>query len=441
MYLSYIRCCVPICLTFVSQLIQTKKYILDYTFRNLYLTTTNELIGLAGFILQLHTNHKLNGVGSKQAAGFYINNLMFHFTFLAVKVYCFNTKGFFMSYKLLPLITVSLSLVAPIQAAELSQHLVTRVEPEPIKRVSPKYPISAARNHREGWARLSFVIDTEGNVNNILVTETSGSKDLTKAAVKAAQQWKYKPAMENGKPVQQCVNSVQMDFRMNKNGTTGATRKFIHKYKKAQQALTDKDFAELEKQLASMKKNKYMHLSENNYFHLLSADYAKELGQKGKQLSHLSRVAMSLVTMKNEKQKLSVLYQVFSLQIELNKFKAAHATYEKLIKLPSAKPYLEQLSDVIARVDGVIAGDKNLVLNGAINKDFWTTNLVRNEFSLIGIEGSLHTLDVRCANKRHVYTIEENNSWKIPTSWENCSIYVFGEEKTSFQLVEHPLSS
>lgn len=346
-----------------------------------------------------------------------------------------------MSHKLLTSAVVVLSLLVPIQAAEISQHLVTRVEPEPIKRVNPKYPISAARSAREGWARLSFVIDEEGNVNNILVTETSGSKDITKAAVKAAKQWKYKPAMENGKPVQQCVNSVQMDFRMNKNGTTGATRKFISKYKKAQKALADKDYKELEKQLTLMKKSKYMHLSENNYFHLLSADYAKETGKKDKQLSHLNRVAMSLVTMTNEKQKLSVLYQVFSLQVELNKFKAAHITYEKLIKLPSAKPYLEQFSKTMTQVNEVIAGDKNLILDATINKDFWSAELVRNEFSLMSVEGSLHTLDVRCANKRHVYTIEEDNTWKLPASWGNCSIYVFGEAKTRFNLVEHPLSS
>ena len=317
--------------------------------------------------------------------------------------------------------------------------MVTRVEPEPIIRVAPKYPVSAARDAREGWARLSFVIDEEGNVNNILVTETSGSKDITKAAIKAAKKWKYKPAMENGKPVQQCVNSVQMDFRMHKNGTTGATRRFISKYKKAQQALADKDYKELEKQIALMKKNKYMHLSENNYLHLLSAEYAKEIGQKDKQLSHLNRVAMSLVTMTDEEQKLSVLYQVFSLQLELNKFKAAHATYEKLIQLPAAKPYREQFVSAITKVNDIIASDKNLVLDGTINKEFWTTELVRNEFSLTDVEGSLHTLDVRCANKRHVYTIEQNNTWKLPSSWQDCRIYVFGEPNSQFKLIEHPL--
>jgi len=351
-----------------------------------------------------------------------------------------------MQFSPITIIIISLFYISTSHAQDInantdniSKYLSTIIAPEPIKRVNPKYPINAARNAREGWARLSFVIDKEGNVNNILVTETSGSKDITKEAVKAAKQWKYKPAMENGKPVQQCVNSVQMDFRMNKNGTTGATRKFISKYKIAQQALAEKDYKELEKQLASMQKNKYMHLSENNYLHLLLADYAK--GQKDKRLSHLNRVAMSLASMSNEEQKLSVLYQVFSLQVELNKFKAAYVTYDKLITLVSAKPYLEQFAKIMRQVNEVITGDKNLILDATISKNFWTAELVRNEFSLMGGEGSLHTLDIRCANKRHVYTIEGESTWKIPASWENCSIYVFGEPKTSFKLIEHPFST
>jgi TonB family protein len=332
-------------------------------------------------------------------------------------------------------------LVAPSNAVELSKHLATIVSPEPILRVEPKYPINAARNNREGWARLSFVIDEQGDVSNVLVIETSGSKDITRAAIKAAERWKYKPAMENGKPIQQCVNSVQMDFRMNKNGTTGASRRFISKYKKAEKALVDKDYDEVEKQLALMKKDKYLHLSESNYLHLLSAEYAKEKGNKDEQLSHLNLVAMSLSSLSNEKQKLSVLYQTFYLEIELNKFQSAFSTYEQLIKIPLAKPYLTSLSEVMIKVEDVISGDKNLVIIADIKNDFWRADLVRDEFSLIDVEGSLHTLDVRCANKRHVYTIEKDNTWKLPASWENCSIYVYGEPKTSFKLIEHPFGT
>jgi hypothetical protein len=230
-----------------------------------------------------------------------------------------------------------------------------------------------------------------------------------------------------------------MDYRMGKNvGTKGVSRRFKKKYEIATQALKDKDYQAVEHQLAKMNARKTMHLSENNYMHILAANYAREIGNDTLQLYHLDRVTLDS-GVKSENLKFSVLYQQFYLEATLSKFQSAFATYKQLIKLEEAKPYLAKLKKVMADIDSVISSDKDIVIDAAIDSDYWYADLVRNEFSLTNIEGSLHTLDVRCANKRHVYTVENNNTWRIPTSWMNCSIYVYGEPKTSFNLIEHPV--
>jgi len=38
-------------------------------------------------------------------------------------------------------------------------------------------------------------------------------------------------------------------------------------------------------------------------------------------------------------------------------------------------------------------------------------------------------------------TVEENNTWKIPSSWKSCNIFVFGEPSTNVNLVEHPIKN
>jgi len=111
-------------------------------------------------------------------------------------------------------------------AVKLSKHLSSSTEPTPKVRINPKYPVSAARDRREGWATFSFIIEKYGSVSNVITKETSGSKDITLAAKKAVLKWQYQPAMENGKPIQQCVNSVQLDFRMHTDGARGATKRF-----------------------------------------------------------------------------------------------------------------------------------------------------------------------------------------------------------------------
>lgn len=332
------------------------------------------------------------------------------------------------------------SLFAQQDNSHISKHLSTIVTPEPIKRVAPKYPVKAARDSREGWAIFSYVIDEEGKVKDVIVRDSSGSKDITKAAKKAVKKWRYKPAIVDGKPIQQCVNTVQLDFKISKNGTTGVSKGFKSKYKKAIAALANHDVQEVERLLTLMKKNQYMHLSENNYLHLLEADYAESLGDKEARLFHLSRAAINGET-RNEAQQMAILYKVFLLEIEFNRYQDAYDTYDELIALEVAKPFLVELETMIAQVNDVIAGNKDLVIAGNIDDDYWYTALVRNEFSLTNIEGSLHTLDIRCANKRHVYTVENNNTWTIPTHWEDCSIYVYGDDNTQFNLIEHPLKS
>jgi TonB family protein len=341
----------------------------------------------------------------------------------------------------LPLLAMTL-MSNTAMAVELSKHLTTISDPVPIKRADPKYPQNAAKYGREGWAKLSFVIETDGSVSNVLVTETSGSKDFAKAAKSAIKKWQYKPAFENGEAIQQCVNTVQMDFSISGGGATGVTRRFMGKYKKSLAALDNKDFEQVEQLMSEFSKFKKMHLSESNYLHLLGANYAKAISDKELELFHLKRVSFFTGDKDSEQEKLATLNDILHLEISLNKILSALNTYERIIKLEAAKPYLEKLKNIMVQLDEHIRSDKDVKIKADIKKnDYWHADLIRNEFSLTNIDGSLHKLDVRCANKRHIYTVKDNNTWKLPASWNKCSIYIYGEDNTTFNLVEHPLKS
>jgi TonB family protein len=323
-------------------------------------------------------------------------------------------------------------------AIELSQLLSTSTEPTPKIRVEPKYPISAARNGREGWATFSFVIEKDGSVSNVITQETSGSKDITLAAKKAVMKWQYQPAIENGEPIQQCVNSVQFDFRMHKNGTKKVTRRFNSLYHKTKAALAEKDYVKTKALLSKFTNIEYMHLSEHNFLQLLNAEYAKAIGNDVMQLAHLTKIKIATDD-KNTEYELSLLAQRFVLELQLNKLKNAYDTYKRIEKISVAKPYLAHYQALIKQVDEFIHSEKELIVDADIRSDdYWHYALVRNEFTLTNIKGKLNKIDIRCANKRHVYSIENNNTWKIPDAWQQCHVFIFGENNTKFNLVEHP---
>jgi len=67
-------------------------------------------------------------------------------------------------------------------------------------RVNPKYPPDAREQHIQGVVVLKVDIDKDGNVSNVELI--SGHPALAQAAIDAVQQWKYKPYLLNGTPVE-----------------------------------------------------------------------------------------------------------------------------------------------------------------------------------------------------------------------------------------------
>ena len=102
-------------------------------------------------------------------------------------------------------------------------------------------------------------------------------------------------------------------------------------------------------------------------------------------------------------------------------------------------PHLTRNKKIIKHVDEFVNLTNELVINADIlDNDYFHHALVRNKFTITNISGALTKIDIRCANERHVYSIESNNTWKIPEAWQQCHIFIFGEKNSKFNLIEHP---
>jgi len=64
------------------------------------------------------------------------------------------------------------------------------------------YPEISVRLNEEGTTTLAFKIQTDGSVTNVTVAKSSGSERLDNAAVSCAERWRYKPAIQEGNPVE-----------------------------------------------------------------------------------------------------------------------------------------------------------------------------------------------------------------------------------------------
>jgi protein TonB len=80
-----------------------------------------------------------------------------------------------------------------------------------LKRVNPVYPKTARKKHIQGVVIMSATIDKNGDIANLVVV--SGDPTLAKAATEAVQQWKYRPYLLQGQPVE-VETQIQVNFTL-----------------------------------------------------------------------------------------------------------------------------------------------------------------------------------------------------------------------------------
>jgi periplasmic protein TonB len=79
-----------------------------------------------------------------------------------------------------------------------------------IRKVQPIYPRAALTMHIEGAVQLSVKISKTGDISNLKVL--SGDARLAQAAVAAVKQWKYKPYLLDGEPVE-IETTITLNFK------------------------------------------------------------------------------------------------------------------------------------------------------------------------------------------------------------------------------------
>ncbi len=80
-----------------------------------------------------------------------------------------------------------------------------------VRRVQPTYPPLARQARIQGTVVLQAMISKEGTIENLQLI--SGHPMLAPAAIEAVKQWKYKPYLLNGEPVE-VETQVQVNFTL-----------------------------------------------------------------------------------------------------------------------------------------------------------------------------------------------------------------------------------
>jgi protein TonB len=98
---------------------------------------------------------------------------------------------------------------------EPGEFVATEEMPVCIHAETPLYPELARLTHREGSVKVSALVDLDGTVLKVLLAKSSGANaGFDEAALAAVAKNRYRPAIQNGRPVRVWVTHT-VEFRLN----------------------------------------------------------------------------------------------------------------------------------------------------------------------------------------------------------------------------------
>jgi periplasmic protein TonB len=88
--------------------------------------------------------------------------------------------------------------------------------PVPQVRIEPDYPPQAKDRGIEGWVLFSFTVTKEGRVKDVVILDSQPKGLWDRNTIRAVQNWRYQPALKDGKPVEVAGIKAKYAFELDK---------------------------------------------------------------------------------------------------------------------------------------------------------------------------------------------------------------------------------
>jgi len=343
------------------------------------------------------------------------------------------------------------SLLPPLAGAQqlAVPDTETHIGAQPLTRQPPIYPKAALAQAKEGWVMISYVISPEGTVVEPMIEDSSGDEAFEKAAIRAAQAWTYRPATQDGQPVEQAMVKTRIVFAL-QGGTDAASENFVRKYRRAARLINDGDLQAAEPLVAELEFGERDNLYEDAWFWWLKYVYleATKSTDAEAKLQSLQRAVGYEQEYLTPDQFVAAGERLVVAHAQALDLSAAIAAFERLRDARTARradnyeKTMASLTPAYEQMQQLVTGEQVLGTSAKIGEhDYWVHDLLRRSFALVAVNGRLDVLDIRCTRGTKRYnTIPPDAVWSIPQSWGDCGVYVKGEPGTTFSFREYPAS-
>lgn len=315
-------------------------------------------------------------------------------------------------------------------------------KPVPVKRRPPKYPGALLNRGLEGWVLLEFFVETNGSVSSIEVLDSEPPNAFEEAAINAAQDWTYNPAIVDGQPERFRTRIVLTFLLEGWDYTSPGFRRLTRNIGKS----IDKGDLERARTLL-VEAEAYLERGKGNR-HLVNFLYFRYFTEKAEYERAIYHLRRSLVRdLDNYKQDFlkTAMPTLFKAEAALGRYASADETYHRMTKaqILDKDDVIHQMHD---RINTILEGNSPLFTQGFIlgarcysceeNMGRWRHNLSRSNFQIEDLNGQIKTMTISCMGQRTNLNFEPDMFWSIAEKWGGCHLQIVGQIGSEFRLVE-----
>ncbi|MBI1210053.1 MAG: TonB family protein [Alphaproteobacteria bacterium] len=317
--------------------------------------------------------------------------------------------------------------------------------PEGISKPLPSYPARALSDWSEGWAEFDLTVATDGTTKDIVVRDYVGATGFVEAAMHSLKDWRYRPAMRNGVPVEAYGMSVDVTFIFEDTGA-GARESnnmtFRRRFERARDLIKSGDPAAAAKLMGSAFNDRLDLYEEAMGSYLLAlALGTADATNWPRALVHARHAVINNGAYLDPSVKPGAMDLDVLLEAQNGNYREAFCTYRRERTAGTQlSPQTMQLGEKIA---ALLSGREPLVIPGEVFADDrprmrteWVHPVLRHKFSFSAIKGALKSLHLQCTATTLDAPIDEETQWTVPPDAGYCTLFVYGDPRTTFQLIE-----
>lgn len=288
-----------------------------------------------------------------------------------------------------------------------------------------------------GWVYVTFVVQADGSVADVLIVDSSGAPAVEKAVADAIAGWKFAPATLDGKPVPQRLDDRLLVLRPAPDSARTGRRREKERAR-LDQLIDSGELDAAELGLVRQRDEPDLSYPEWAAIHLLLARVAAARGDQPAQLDALVE-ALPYQPLWDVP---LTLRSIFALQMQLQMYRAAMGTYILLKQLGPAvsNPEIERVAGEL-RV--FIDSRKGFRVPAEIRRrgsglGRWRYDILRRRIAFADVQGVIDRFEVRCATHTFADKVDTEREWTLPVGWGNCILVVIGQPGTRFTFLELP---